>query len=116
MAARIASASSRPYIARLAMTDASTDRDLRLKKLKFRAWRRGFREADFILGAFADAQIETLSPGELDAFETLLEQPDQPLYAWIIGAEPIPVAFDHEVMGKIRTFLPNTYVTVRAGG
>ena len=103
------------------MTDASTDDPIspeaaRLKKLRFRAWRRGFREADFILGAFADAELPTLSPADLDAFEDLLEQPDQPLYAWIIGTEQTPEAFDHEVMRKIRTFLPNTYVTVRNGG
>jgi len=88
----------------------------RLKKLKFRAWRRGFREADFILGAFADAEIDALSAVDLDAFEVLLDQPDQPLYAWIIGTEPTPEAFDHDVMRKIRTFLPNTYLAVRAGG
>jgi antitoxin CptB len=116
MAARIASAGVRPYIARLAMTDAAENHLLRLKKLKFRAWRRGFREADFILGAFANAEIDTLSPTDLDAFELLLEQPDQPLYAWIIGTEPTPAAFDHAVMAKIRTHLPNTYITVRNGG
>ncbi len=89
---------------------------VRLKKLRFRAWRRGFREADFILGAFADNALGTLSPADLDAFETLLEQPDQPLYAWIIGTEPTPAAFDHAVMRRIRTHLPDTYVAVRNGG
>ncbi len=88
----------------------------RLKKLKFRAWRRGFREADFILGAFADAELATLTPSDLDAFELLLDQPDQPLFAWIIQTEPTPAEFDHDVMRKIRTFLPNTYITVRNGG
>jgi antitoxin CptB len=99
------------------MTEAAQSPEtLRLKKLKFRAWRRGFREADFILGAFADKELETLSPADLDVFEALLEQPDQPLYAWIIGTEPTPPAFEHDVMRKIRTHLPNTYLTVRNGG
>jgi antitoxin CptB len=99
------------------MTDkAISPHAARLKKLKFRAWRRGFREADFILGAFADAELENLSPEDLDAFEVLLDQPDQPLFAWIIETEPTPPAFDHDVMRKIRTFLPNTYITVRNGG
>jgi antitoxin CptB len=99
------------------MTDTAISPEAaRLKKLRFRAWRRGFREADFILGAFADAEVESLSPADLDAFEVLLDQPDQMLYAWIIGTEATPPAFDHAVMSKIRTFLPNTYITVRAGG
>ena len=96
--------------------DLLTPQAARLKKLRFRAWRRGFREADFILGAFADNELPTLSPADLDDFEVLLDQPDQPLYAWIIGSEPTPEAFEHAVMAKIRKFLPNTYITVRAGG
>jgi antitoxin CptB len=97
----------------------STDADphaLRLKKMAFRASRRGFVEADLILGAFARSELPSLSPDELDAFETLLEQPDQPLYAWIIGTEPTPAAFDHAVMRKIRAFLPHTFRSVGTGG
>ena len=31
--------------------------DPRLEKLRYRAWRRGFREADLVLGGFADAHL-----------------------------------------------------------
>jgi len=51
--------------------------EARLKKLKFRAWRRGFREADLILGPFADTHVASFSAEELDAFERLLEAPDR---------------------------------------
>jgi antitoxin CptB len=78
--------------------------DPRRSKLKYRAWRRGFREADLILGPFADAHLAAMAPAQLDAFETLLEQPDQDLYAWIIGQCDPPAAFDHEVLGMIRGF------------
>ena len=33
----------------------------RRKRLRFRAWHRGIREADLILGPFADAHIDALS-------------------------------------------------------
>ena len=69
-----------------------TDSD-RLKKLKFRAWRRGFREADLILGPFVDTYGREL-----------LEQPDQFLYAWIIGREPAPQAFDTPLLKRISAF------------
>ena len=46
----------------------STD-EARLKKLKFRAWRRGFREADLILGPFADRYVAGFDPAMLDEFE-----------------------------------------------
>jgi antitoxin CptB len=78
--------------------------DARLKKLRFRAWRRGFREADLILGPFADRHVQDFSPEELDAFEQLLEQPDQDLYAWIIGRSPTPPEFDHAIMNRIKAF------------
>ncbi len=78
--------------------------DIRLKKIKFRSWRRGFKEADLILGPFADAHAAALSPDQLDRLETLLDQPDQDLYAWIIGLQPIPSQFDTDVMDLIRGF------------
>jgi antitoxin CptB len=81
----------------------STD-DARLKKLRFRAWRRGFREADLILGPFADQHVQDFSASELDAFERLLEVPDQDLYAWIVGTAPVPAAFDGEIMNRIKAF------------
>ena len=83
------------------MTD--TD-DARLKKLRFRAWRRGFREADLILGPFADRHVPTFTAAELDWFEALLERPDQDLYGWIVGTAPTPPAYDTEIMNRIKAF------------
>ena len=82
----------------------TTDNDARLKKLRFRAWRRGFREADLILGPFADKHVPTMTPAELDTFERLLDRPDQDLYGWIVGTAPTPAAFDHEIMNRIKAF------------
>jgi antitoxin CptB len=78
--------------------------DPRLKKLKFRAWHRGFVEADLILGAFADNHLEQLSAEQVDTFETLLEEADHDIYNWIIGRDPIPEVFDTDVMDLIRSF------------
>lgn len=80
------------------------DNDARLKKLKFRAWRRGFREADLILGPFADKHVSAMSEAELETFEALLDQPDQDLYGWIVGTAETPPAFDHEIMNRIKAF------------
>ena len=81
----------------------STD-DTRLKKLRFRAWRRGFREADLILGPFADKHVQDFDEGQLDLFERLLEVPDQDLYAWIVGTLPPDPAFDGELLNSIKAF------------
>jgi antitoxin CptB len=77
----------------------------RLNRIRFRAWRRGFREADLILGGFADACAAQLSEADLDRFERLLEQPDHDIYGWILGAQP-PAAFDDDLLARLRAYRP----------
>ena len=84
-----------------AMT-ASTD--IKRKKLRIRAWRRGFKEADLILGRYADANLDAMSDDEVVLFEQLLEQEDQDIYGWIIGREPVPEAFRNGVMTALQAF------------
>ncbi|WP_309644965.1 succinate dehydrogenase assembly factor 2 [Phenylobacterium sp.] len=81
-----------------------TSEDTRLKKLKYRAWHRGFREADLILGPFAENHVASLSAAELDIFEVLLDQPDHDIYQWIVGQAPTPAEFDSEVLNRIKLF------------
>lgn len=77
--------------------------DERRKKLRIRAWRRGFRELDMIMGAFADRRIAAMTHAELDDFERFLDAPDQDVYAWIIGETPPPL-FDTPLLTALRTF------------
>jgi antitoxin CptB len=78
--------------------------DDRRKKLKFRAWRRGFREIDLILGGFADARLADLDEAGVDALEALLDQPDQDVYEWITEAAPAPREHDTPTLALIRAF------------
>lgn len=80
------------------------EHEARLRKLRHRAWRRGFREADLILGPFADRHLNELGEAQLDAFERLLEVPDQELYGWIVGTAPIPEGYAGDVLDLIRSF------------
>ena len=74
----------------------------RRARLRFRAQRRGFKELDLIFGAFAEIHLRKLTEPELDVFEALLEAPDQSVYAWLRGSEPVPQAFDTPVFAKLR--------------
>ena len=76
----------------------------RINKIRFRSWRRGFREADLILGPFADSVVPTLTDIELDDLERLLDQADQDLYAWIIGMVETPAAYDTAMMTRLKAF------------
>ena len=79
---------------------------VRLKKIRFRAWHRGFREADLILGPFADSHAQSLTPDQLDLFERLLEQPDPDIYDWIAGRAPPPGDFAELVL-LLQAFKPS---------
>ena len=70
------------------MTERSSEGlDERRRKLLFRAWQRGVREMDLIVGRFADAHIDKFDDVGLDDFERLIEAPNAELYSWVIGAE-----------------------------
>jgi antitoxin CptB len=79
---------------------------MRVNRVRFRAWRRGFREADLILGPFADSYASSMSAEELDRFEALLEQSDHDIYGWILGSLAVPPAFDDDLMARLRAFRP----------
>ena len=83
--------------------------DTRLRRLKYRAWHRGFREADLILGPFADNYARHLSNAQLDAFEALLDHPDQDIYEWIVEKTVTPPEIDAEIMGMIKAFRDKAY-------
>ena len=76
----------------------------RKRKLKFRAWRRGFREMDLIMGQFANEHIEGMSETELNEFERLLATPDWEVYAWIIGNKPVPPNYAGPVLDRLLGF------------
>ena len=99
------------------MADIDARLKERLGRIAFRAWRRGFREADLVLGPFAEQVGPTLDEAELDAFEALLMQDDDhALYAWIIGTEPTPTEHETSVMTKIRAFMRAHVATAVAEG
>lgn len=78
---------------------------VRIKRVSFRAWHRGFKEADLILGPFADAFAATMAASDLDDFETLLAEPCGDVYAWVMGQDPAPSAFETPVLERLRAFV-----------
>ncbi len=83
------------------------DLENRRRRALFRAWHRGLRELDLILGEFADAQIAMLPLGELRQFERLMEAPDTDVLKWIVGQEAVPDRYDNAVFGKIVASRPS---------
>jgi antitoxin CptB len=65
-------------------------REVRQKRLRMRAWRRGIREMDLILGPYADAHLAAMSAEEIDAFAALLDEADLDMLPWVLGQRAAP--------------------------
>ena len=74
------------------------DRADRLKRLHFRAWHRGTREADLLIGGFADRHAAEWSDEQIAWYEDLLEEQDVDIMAWAIGRQTPPPRFQGELM------------------
>ena len=85
-------------------TRSSADLDPRRRKILFRAWHRGMRETDLIMGRFADAEIGGLSEAELDEFERLIEVLDRDLLSWITGEAEVPENYDSALFRRLKQF------------
>lgn len=81
---------------------AGDDLVVRRKRACFRAWHRGTRELDLIMGRFADREIGSLDGDDLDRFERLMEEPEGDLYAWVTGLAPPPAEFDTPLLRRLR--------------
>jgi len=78
------------------------DRTARLKRLHYRAWHRGTREADLLIGGFFDSHASGWSDAEIDTFEALLEEQDVDIMAWAFGTAPVPERWAGTLMAALR--------------
>lgn len=80
------------------------DDDIRRRRIRVRAWRRGMREMDLLMGRFVDAQVEALPAEALAELETLLDLPDDAVFRWLSGAEQPPAEHDTSLLRRIIAF------------
>tara|TARA_R110002020_G_scaffold134027_5_gene299078 strand:- start:2565 stop:2885 length:321 start_codon:yes stop_codon:yes gene_type:complete len=88
-------------------TRSSADLDPRRRRILVRAWRRGIREMDLVIGGFADAEIATLSDSELDELELLMAEEDADIFRWVTGEAPIPERFRTAMFTRMRGYVPD---------
>ena len=77
------------------------DRDTRLKRLRFRAWHRGVKEADLMIGGFFDTHGAGFSEAEIDWFEAFLEEQDVDIMAWAMGTAAVPARWQGPMMERL---------------
>ena len=84
--------------------DAGEDLAIRRRRLRYRAWHRGTKEMDLVLGPFADAHLEAFGAAELARLANLMDEEDTDLLKWVMGQEPVPPAADAELLETIVAF------------
>jgi antitoxin CptB len=73
----------------------------RRRRLLFRAWHRGTKEADLLIGGFVRRRIAAFSEAELDDLEAVLELPDVDLADWLSGRRPVPPEIASPMLGRM---------------
>lgn len=87
------------------MTELSSEGlDDRRRKLLFRCRHRGIREMDFVLGRFADAELTRLNDNQIAEVESWLDIPDQQIFAWLNGSQPVPAHVDTALFRSLCAF------------
>ena len=74
----------------------------RLKRLQFRAWHRGTREADYMIGGFFDRYASGWDEAEIEWFEALIDEDDVDIMAWALGTLEVPEAYRGMQMDRMR--------------
>ena len=78
--------------------------DARRRRILFRAWHRGMREVDLIMGRFAETAIAQLDAEELAEFEQPPGVPDREVLAWVTGEAEVCADLDTTLFRRLRDF------------
>lgn len=73
-----------------------------LRRCRFRAWHRGTKEADLIIGGFFDRYSSKWSEAEALWFERFLDEDDVDIMAWGLGTLPVPKQWQGPLMDVFR--------------
>ncbi|MXP42434.1 succinate dehydrogenase assembly factor 2 [Altererythrobacter soli] len=85
------------------------DLQQRLARAKYRAWHRGTREADYMIGGFFDARHQSWSEAELALFEELIDEDDVDIMAWALGTAEAPEKYAGPLIEALKKL---DYVTI----
>ncbi|MGH6945949.1 MAG: succinate dehydrogenase assembly factor 2 [Kiloniellales bacterium] len=82
----------------------------RRKRLLYRSKHRGTKEADLLLGGFAESHLWTMDETALDSFEALLSLPDSVLVDWVTGRSQPAEGYRTPVTELLVSFKPKTAI------
>ncbi len=88
----------------MASEDAGDHIAIARRRLRWRAWHRGTRELDLLLGRFTDAHIDAMPAAELGRLEALFACEDTDLRDWLMGETKPPPSTDEDLLRRVKAF------------
>jgi len=82
----------------------ANDFELRRRRALYRATHRGSKELDFLLGRFARDEIASMSEGEIETLERLIDAPDPEIAASFYEGQVIGDAALDAMIARLRRF------------
>jgi antitoxin CptB len=79
--------------------------NIRKKRLKFRCWHRGSREADLLLGTFADRYLEHMDSIDVVKLENIVDCDDQLIWDWLTGVADVPKGISRTMIHDLQSVL-----------
>ena len=82
-----------------------------IRKLIYRAWHRGTKELDLVLGNFAESNIHEFTQSELHDFTVILDEEDPDLYQWLINNQEPADHINADIINRIRDYINDNYIS-----
>lgn len=85
-----------------------------IRAMRFRAWHRGTREADFMIGGFFDRHHAGWTPAQAAWYARVLDEDDVDVMAWMLGRThpPAHLADDPVAAGMIAAMRRLDYIII----
>ena len=88
----------------------------RRKRLMFRAWHRGTKETDLLVGNFVSRHLAAFTEAELDELEAVLELQDVDMADWLSGRRPIPAEHETPMLRRMAAACAESGAGMATGG
>ncbi len=77
---------------------------MRRRRALYRATHRGSKELDFLLGRFAEQEVDRMSIAEIGTLERLIEAPDPDIAVSLFDGQSLGEADLDDLMRRLRRF------------
>lgn len=77
--------------------------EIRIRRALWRAHHRGTKEADMMVGGFADRWIREMDEDQFTWFEQVMEEQDVDIMAWAFGKDTPPAELEGPMMDRLRS-------------